>query len=108
MSLPYHSLTTDQQARAAYLFADEVFGTDPSAYAYEVDKSGRITGRKPNQLTVTTANRARQSAPVTVTTTEEATLTDDLIHHARMSMDALAASIAADLNQTRKLQEVNS
>jgi len=104
MSKPYTALTTDQQARVAYLFADEIFGTDAHAYRYEVDASGDITGRTP--LTTPPAARAQQSAPVMVHT-QEAHVTDLMISHARMNMDALAASIAESIFRST-LQEVNS
>jgi len=40
----YSALTASQRARAAYLFADETFGTDPRAYEYEVN-GGEVVGR---------------------------------------------------------------
>jgi hypothetical protein len=65
----YSTLTPAQQAQAAYLFADDVFGTDPNAYDYEVNgkdiigrsciahNSDRIHARKPHSVSVNVAVR---------------------------------------------------
>lgn len=45
MTIAYSSLTTSQIEQAGYLFADELFGTDPSAYWYEIDTDGSVAGR---------------------------------------------------------------
>jgi hypothetical protein len=107
-SLPYSNLNEIQRARVAYLFADAVFGTDTRAYLYELDKQGNVTGRTAAQPTAPKAKRAQQSAPVIVTTAPEVNITDELIQHASMSMDALAAFIAAKLFQISILEEVKS
>lgn len=108
--MQYDELTPAQKAQADYLFADIHFGTDPRAYLYEVDKGGDVIRRsirpaeqsKPEPRT----KRARQSAPVTVTVIQEVNLPDEVIAHARMNMDALAASVAKTLYLSQT-QEVN-
>jgi hypothetical protein len=44
--LLHSDLSADQRARVVYLFVDEFFGTDPSAFNYEVDQRGVICGRR--------------------------------------------------------------
>lgn len=107
-SLPYSNLNESQRARIAYLFADDVFGTDARAYLYELDKQGNVTGRTAVKPTAPKAKRAKQSVPVIVTTAPEVNITDELIQHAGMSMDALAAFIADKLFQISILEEVKS
>jgi hypothetical protein len=107
-SLPYSNLNESQRARIAYLFADAVFGTDTRAYLYELDKQGNVTGRTATNPTAPKAMRAKQSAPVIVTTAPEVNITDELIQHASMSMDALAAFVADKLYSTSILEEVKS
>lgn len=107
-SLPYSNLNEIQRARVAYLFADDFFGTDASAYLYELDTQGNVTGRTATQHTALKTKRAKQSAPVIVTTAPEVNVTNELIQHASMSMDALAAFIADKLFQISILEEVKS
>lgn len=107
-SLPYASLSESQRAQVAYLFADHIFGTDVNAFVYEVDGErvkGRVKSVNSEQSSV--SRRARQNARVVVTMVEEAYITNEMIAHAQMSMDALAASIAQRLNQSIP-QEVNA
>lgn len=92
-SLPYSSLSKSQRAMVAYLFADDIFGADANAFVYEVDGKGEVKSRVSSEQS-SVRRRARQNAPVLVTLIEEVHITDDLIHHAQMSMDALAASVA--------------
>lgn len=108
-SLPYTNLNEIQRARVAYLFADDFFGTDASAYLYELDTQGNVTGRTATHPAAPKTKRARQSAPMMVTTAPEVNATNGLIQHAHMSMDALAAFIAAKLyQQSQVLEEVKA
>jgi hypothetical protein len=46
-ALPFSSLTPQQQAQAATIFRDNVFGTDPAAYAYELEAAtGHLSGQR--------------------------------------------------------------
>jgi len=104
--LSFATLSHDQRAQVHSLFADDVFGTDPRTYRYEINSSGDVTGRI-NDQPPSLPKRAHQSAPVKVTIME-APITDATLQHARMSMDALAASIAEKLYQSNlKLEEVH-
>lgn len=104
-SLPYSSLSETQRADVAHLFADHIFGTDAGAFVYEVE-DGKVCGRV---LDPTAKNsdarsaRARQIPMVKVTMLQEVHITNELIHSARMNMDALAASVA---NRIHLNQEV--
>jgi hypothetical protein len=46
MALPFASLTPTQQAQAAQIFQDAIFGSDPAAYAYELHADGQLTGQR--------------------------------------------------------------
>lgn len=107
-SLPYSNLNEIQRACVAYLFADDFFGTDASAYLYELDTQGNVTGRTVTQPTAPKIERAKQSAPVMVTTAPEVNVTNELIQRAHMNMDALAAFVADKLYSTSILEEVKS
>jgi hypothetical protein len=102
--LDFSKLNEGQLAQVAYLFADEHFGTNAAAYAYEVDKNGDVKFRsRINQITCSTEKkRASQNPAIQVYMIEEINITDELIRSASMSMDALAAAIA---NRIYKNQE---
>jgi hypothetical protein len=105
-SLTHSQLSPVQLDRVAYLFADAHFGTDASAFSYEVDARGNVKGRVSNQRTAT-SGRSKRGAPVFVTAIVEVHITDEQISHAHFSMDALAVSIASKIIQLSKLEEVN-
>lgn len=92
----YDTLTKEQIEQVDYLFADEIFGTDPNAYLYELS-NGKITGRRINGTQTKKQGRAQRSAPVIVHKREEPNITPELIDRANMSMEALAVSIAEKL-----------
>ncbi|WKZ34857.1 MAG: hypothetical protein QY332_14655 [Anaerolineales bacterium] len=94
--MKFEELNDDQKEQVHYLFADDVFQMDPNAYLYELDKHGKVTGRTPIKIERTT-HRARQSPSIKITARKETNPTDKMISHARMNMDALAASIAQKL-----------
>ena len=105
-SLPYSSLTQTQRARVAYLFADQAFGTDPAAYLYQVT-GDEVQRRKPIQMQAPVTRRARDLAPAKVTMMQEVNITNELIHTATINMDALAATIANNIHQSKR-QEVSA
>ena len=43
--LGFSELDAAQRARVAYLFADQLCGSDPHGFRYEVDEGGEIRGR---------------------------------------------------------------
>ena len=101
-SLPFSQLTDEQRARVAYLFADSIFGTDANAYAYELNDKGDVKFRsRIAQAGYAEVKRSRKNSPVMVHMIEEVNITDELIRHASMSMDALAASIAQHIYQSQ-------
>jgi hypothetical protein len=102
-SLPFSQLTDDQRAQVAYLFADSIFGTDASAFAYELNDQGEVKGRSRIATNGDAANqpRARKTNIVQIHMIEEVNITDELIRHASMSMDALAASVAQRIYQSQ-------
>lgn len=98
--IAHAALDQIQIAQIDYLFADAVFGTDASAYLYEIDKRGCVTGRvRVNAKPVT---RAAQNAEVLITA-REVHVNDKDLQTANMHMDALAASIANKLYQRQQL-----
>lgn len=105
-SLPYSSLTEEQRARVAYLFADALFGTDASAFVYEWDGQD-IKGRYQANIKCQ-VKRVRKVGPasVKVTMVQEVNITDALIQSANMNMDALAALIARQIYQSQIQEEV--
>lgn len=106
--LPYAQLNENQCARAAYLFADSHFGTDPHAYLYEVDKDGEVHGRKINRESGVgnREGRAKQKPVMNVAIIKEAQVTHEKLSNARMHLEALAQSMAEKIIQT-ETQEVN-
>lgn len=100
----YAALTPRQRAQAAYLFADDLFGTDPSAYLYSVDKGGNITKRRTMTKAPKRTTRARLTQPVQVTLLEEQHLTDELTARAREHFQTFAALLAREIqNQTQEV-----
>lgn len=105
--LPYTSLNSHQLAQVAYLFADEHFGTDANAYLYEVNKDGDVKSRVPQKTKGNTQRRrAKPNSPVKVHIIKEAHLTNEIIHNARMHLEAFAQSAAEHISQL-ETQEVN-
>jgi hypothetical protein len=101
-SLPFSELTDDQRAQVAYLFADQIFGTDVNAFAYELNEKGEVKGRsRIAQSGCAEVKRSRQNSPVIVHMIEEVHITEDMINRVNMSMDALAASIAQRIYQSQ-------
>lgn len=105
-SLPFSSLNKKQLTQVAYLFADEAFGTDASAYLYELDKGGDVKGRTMDKQQ-TAMPRAQMRPEIKITVSQEANVTEEMIQRSRMNMDALAASVARRIYQ-RQLEEVTS
>lgn len=108
-SLSFSDLNERQLAQVAYLFADSIFGTDAAAFTYELDKNGdvKFRSRIVGNGDAEEKKRSRQNSPVQVHMIEEVNITDELIRHARMSMDALAASIAQGLYQSQSIEVEN-
>lgn len=109
-SLSFSDLNERQLAQVAYLFADSIFGTNAAAFTYELDGSGDVKGRSIANSQLPIGNekkRARQGAAIKVHMIEEVNITDELIRHARMSMDALAASIAQHIYQSQPIEVEN-
>ncbi len=107
--LSYSELNDQQLKQVAYLFADSFFVTDPAAFVYELDIHGNVRGRAITGEQLKNKKRA-VLAPVIVTATQEVNITEEIIRHTRMSMDALAASIARDVYQHQcqfEIEEVN-
>jgi hypothetical protein len=105
--ISYSSLNDKQLAQVAYLFADQFFGTDTSAFVYEVNEKGEIKGR-----TLATKDegqrteQAKMKPRFNVTAIAEVNPTKEMISTAYMNMDALAASVAQKLYQ-QQFEEVH-
>jgi hypothetical protein len=107
-SLSFSDLNERQLAQVAYLFADSIFGTDAAAFNYELTTNGAVKGRsRIVVLNCAAGKRSRQNSPVQVHMIEEVNITDELIRHASMSMDALAASIAQNIYQSQPIEVEN-
>ena len=101
--LSHSELNEHQLAQVNYLFADSIFGTNAAAFVYEL-KNGDVKGR-----TLASSDfhrRAKQDSPIKVTAVEEVNITDEIIRHANMSMDALAASVAEHFYQSQSTQPI--
>jgi hypothetical protein len=101
-TLPYSSLNEKQLAQVAYLFADQFFGSDASAFVYEVDGKGEVKGRAlatkdEGQRT----ERTKAHSPINVNAIAEVNVTEEMINTANMHMDALAAAVAQKLYQSQ-------
>jgi hypothetical protein len=109
-SLSFSDLNERQLAQVVYLFADSIFGTDATVYAYELATNGDVKGRSriAGNGDAAGSQRARQNSTMHVHMIEEVNITDELIRHASMSMDALAASIAQCIYQSNPIEVENS
>jgi len=77
MLVPFSSLSPDQQARAAALFRDDLFGNDPAGFAYEVDAAGLIGQRSRLEPVGDHRHDHRPSTPpVRILTSGACTLSD--------------------------------
>lgn len=58
IAVPFSSLSPEQNAQAARMFLDHLFGSRPEEYVYEIRAAtGEITGRRPAALTRYPRNR---------------------------------------------------
>ena len=101
-STPFASLTEKQLAQVAYLFADSFFGTDSSAFFYEVD-GGEICGRW--TVDGRPLRETHIHPQVNVTVLQEVNVTDEMRKQVNMNMDALSALVAQKIYQ-QQLEEV--
>ena len=104
----FTSLDAAQQAQAAYLFADDVFGTDVNAYEYELE-AGKVIGRarlaanssplnahvrKPRTISVNVCTREVPAEMVTV----------EMDRNANYAIQSIARNIAARLIQSQTVE----
>jgi hypothetical protein len=95
-SLPFSSLTDKQLVQVAYLFADSFFGTDASAFVYEVD-GGEVIGRWTMDGGRCTETHIHPKVNVTVS--QEVNVTEEMRKQVNMNMDALSALVAQNIYQ---------
>lgn len=109
-TLSHSDLNERQLAQVAYLFADQAFGTDVCAFVYELDKNGDVKTRSRivGNGDAAGKRRAPKGTPITIHMIEEVNITEELIRHASMSMDALAASIAGRIYQSQTIEVENN
>lgn len=93
-SLPHSALNTNQLAQVAYLFADEIFGTDASGFVYLVNDAGAVTGRR-YQAERLQVGKFRAAGEVRVTTQEDEATDEFISMH--MSAGALIALLTERL-----------
>lgn len=91
-TVSFSALDQGQLAQVAYLFADEIFGTDASAFEYELNGKGNLTGRR----TAARIEGLRVNDKGGRSTGMRVTACKDAITNARdvMSIDALSALLA--------------
>ena len=95
-TLPYSQLSTQQQAQAAWLFADACFGTDPEMYLYETE-NGQVTGRA--LITMPHTEKSRNVINVRMVIIKEEEISRSIHNSSTMHRDALAAEVAHRLYQ---------
>ena len=96
-ALPFDQLNEAQAAQAAWMFADEAFGTDPRAYLYEVDRDGDVTARAAAQAQPKT--RAAHKANIRITAQAETRITQEMTDRANAATESLAAAVAESIYQ---------
>jgi len=103
----YSSLTPAQREHVAFLFADEIFGTDPNGYEYEligemvvgrvktvISDQSSVHVRKPHAVAVNVAVREVPSAFVTV----------ECQRDAEIAIKEIARSVVARLIQIQTVE----
>ena len=102
----YQSLTTAQRDQVAYLFADDVFGEDPSAYEYEVN-GGMVAGRSriAENSGAVHAKKARNiAACITVRETPEAYVTKQSQRETAYAIQSIARSVVERLIKSQTVE----
>jgi hypothetical protein len=80
-SMPYAALSPKQQAQAARIFGDALFGTDPHGYDYAVETtSGELTGQRCQNGEMKAKRQLGKCVPQYVTTSGRLQLTDQAVH----------------------------
>jgi hypothetical protein len=103
--MQYQSLTPAQQTQAAYLFADEVFGTDAYGFDYEIsngtvigraclDKHTDLNARKPHTVSVNVCVREVPAEMVTI----------EMDRNANATIQSIARSVVARLIQSQTVE----
>ena len=95
-SLPFSSLTPLQQAQAARIFQDAIFGTDSNAYAYELEMAtGQLSGQRNRIGTMEKKIQSGKRSPLYITTLGKVRLSDLGAHIlARMILPILVSDPA--------------
>ena len=95
-ALSFASLTPTQQAQAAQIFQDVIFGSDPAAYTYELQADGQLTGQRSQVAEIKEKKLRGKRSPMTVFTSGKVQLTDQAAHVlARMILPGLLTDPAA-------------
>lgn len=92
--IPFSELTDEQRARAAYLFADVHFGTNPDAYEYTLsgaDVTGRVKRVRGRHV-----GRAVNPQVIVMRAPEE-NITEDIAASARGSLIRMANDYVAEM-----------
>ena len=89
----YLSLTHAQRARVEYLFADDVFGTDPTSYEYEVNARGEVTGRTRISRSGREETMSKRQPSAVITVRAEETITEEALSNQIQFMKSLASRI---------------
>jgi len=101
----YQSLTSQQRAQVAYLFADDVFGADPSAYEYEVN-GGMVAGRTAisDQRPAVRKKPHNIAAHVTVRETPEAYVTTQAQRETDLAIQSIARSVVERIIKSQNVE----
>ena len=102
----YSSLTTDQQIQAAYLFADDAFGSCADAFDYEIS-NGNVIGRarlNANKLNVNALKPHTVMVNVCVREVPAGIVTIEMDRNANTTIQSIARNIAARLIQSQTVE----
>jgi len=102
----FSSLTPTQQDQAAYLFADEIFGTDASAFDYEVQDNNVIGRTKLNANSQQLSVRKPHTVLVNVSVREVPAefVTIEMDRQSAYAIQSIARSVVARLIQSQSVE----
>lgn len=106
--MKYQSLTPAQVEQVRFLFADELIGTDPRGYEYEIQGEEVIARIANDQHTTKVHIRKAHTVTMKVAVMDlpDQFVTVEMSRSARVTVNEIARSVLENV-RARKLEEVN-
>jgi hypothetical protein len=79
-TLLFSLLNPQQQAQAARIFQDVIFGTDPNDYSYEIEANGELVGHRCRVILFEKKVQLGKRSPLFITTSGQVQISNQAAH----------------------------